>query len=129
MIAPVVISGAISRIPFEAYVEQVPVPDLCPGDIIVMDNLSSQKGPRVLEMVEHEGANMRFLPAPDQIRGRLYSADFNPIGMAFSKLKSRQRKAAERTVEALWNAIGRIVDMFTHRKCANDFSAAGYDPD
>lgn len=120
MIAPFVISGPINRIAFEAYVEQVLVPELRPGDIVVMDNLSSHKGPRVREMIEDVGAGLLFLPP--------YSPDFNPIEMAFSKMKARLRKAAERTVDGLWSAIGRIVGLFTPRECANYFSAAGYDP-
>ena len=121
MLAPFVISGPINRVAFEAYVEQVLVPELRSGDIVVMDNLSSHKGPRVRQMIETAGANLLFLPP--------YSPEFNPIEMAFSKMKSHLRKAAERTVDGLWNAIGRIVDMFTPRECANYFIAAGYDPD
>ena len=121
MTAPFVISGPINRVAFEAYVEKVLVPELRPGDIVVMDNLSSHKGPRVRQMIETVGANLLFLPP--------YSPDFNPIEMAFSKMKSHLRKAAERTVDGLWNAIGRIVDMFTPRECANYFIAAGYDPE
>lgn len=121
MIAPFVISGPINRVAFEAYVEQVLVPELRPGDIVIMDNLSSHKGPRVQELIEDAGAHLLFLPP--------YSPDFNPIENAFARMKALLRKAAERTVEGLWNTIGRIVDMFTPRECANYFSAAGYDPD
>ena len=121
MIAPFVISGPINRVAFEAYVEQVLVPDLRPGDIVILDNLSSHKGPRVCEMVEGVGADLLFLPP--------YSPDFNPIENAFARMKALLRKAAERTVEGLWSAIGRIIDMFTPRECTNYFIAAGYDPD
>ncbi len=121
MIAPFVISGPINRLAFEAYVEQVLVPELRAGDIVVMDNLSSHKGPRVREMIEAAGAKLLFLPP--------YSPDFNPIEMAFSKMKALLRKAAERTIEGLWSAIGGIVDLFTPSECANYFVAAGYDPE
>ena len=97
MIAPFVLSGPINRDAFEAYVDSVLVPELRPGDIVVMDNLSSHKGPKVREMIEDAGAELRFLPP--------YSPDFNPIENAFSKLKAMLRKAAERTVDGLWTAI------------------------
>lgn len=121
MIAPFVISGPINRDAFEAYVEKVLVPELRPGDIVVMDNLSSHKGPKVRAMIEAVGAELRFLPP--------YSPDFNPIEMAFSKLKALLRKAAERTVDGLWAAIGRTITTFAPSECANYFSACGYDPD
>ena len=121
MLAPFVISGPINRVAFEAYVEHVLVPELRPGDVVVMDNLSSHKGPRVQELIEAAGATLMFLPP--------YSPDFNPIENAFATMKALLRKAAERTVEGLWSAIGRIVDMFTPTECGNYFSAAGYDPD
>ena len=121
MIAPFVLSGPINRAAFEAYVAQVLVPELRPGDIIVMDNLSSHKGPKVRAMIETAGASLLFLPP--------YSPDFNPIENAFAKLKALLRKAAERTVAGLWDAVGRILDLFSPSECANYFAAAGYDPD
>jgi transposase len=121
MIAPFVLSGAINRDAFEAYVEKVLVPELRPGDIVIIDNLSSHKGPRTRTLIETAGASLLFLPP--------YSPDFNPIENAFAKLKALLRKVAQRTVEGLWAAIGRIVDAFTAAECANYFSACGYDPD
>lgn len=121
MIAPFVLPGAINRDAFETYVEKLLVPALRPGDIIVMDNLSSHKGPRARALIEAAGARLLFLPP--------YSPDFNPIENAFAKIKALLRKAAERTVEGLWAAIGRIADMFSPTECANYFSACGYDPD
>ena len=121
MIAPFVLSGPINRDAFEAYVERVLVPELRPGDVVVMDNLSSHKGPRVRTLIEASGARLLFLPP--------YSPDFNPIENAFAKLKALLRKAAERTVAGLWDAVGRILDTFTPAECANYFAAAGYDPD
>lgn len=86
-----------------------------------MDNLSSHKGPRVRALIEAAGATLRYLPP--------YSPDFNPIEKAFAKLKALLRKEAARTVEALWSAIGRIIDLFTPAECVNMFASAGYDPD
>lgn len=120
MVAPMVLDGPINRIAFEAYVDRVLVPELSPGDIVVMDNLGSHKGPRVRSLIEAVGADLLFLPH--------YSPDFNPIENAFSKLKAHLRKAAERTLEGLWGAIGRISDLFTPQECQNFFEAAGYDP-
>jgi len=119
--APFVLDGPINRVAFQTYVEQVLVPELMPGDIVVMDNLGSHKGAVVRAAIEAAGARLLFLPP--------YSPDFNPIEMAFSKLKALLRKAAERTVEGLWSAIGRLVDAVTPDECANFFTAAGYDPD
>ncbi|RAI45325.1 IS630 family transposase [Rhodoplanes roseus] len=119
MIAPFVLDGAINREAFETYVEHVLVPALAPGDIVIMDNLSSHKGPAVRAMIEAAGASLLYLPP--------YSPDFNPIENAFSKLKAHLRKAAERTVEGLWAAIGGLVRTFTPTECANYFAAAGYD--
>ncbi len=119
LVAPFVLDGPINRDAFEVYVDKVLVPDLRPGDTVIMDNLSSHKGPRVREMIEAAGASLLYLPP--------YSPDFNPIEKAFSKLKALLRKAAERTVEGLWTAIGRLLDAFTPTECANYFAACGYD--
>lgn len=118
-ISPWVLDGAINRNAFEVYVEKVLVPALRPGDVVIMDNLSSHKGPRVREMIEAAGAGLLYLPP--------YSPDFNPIENAFAKLKALLRKAAERTVDGLWDAIGRLIDLFTPQECRNYFQAAGYD--
>jgi transposase len=120
MIAPFVLGGPINRDAFETYIGQVLVPDLRPGDIVVMDNLSSHKGPRARAMIEAAGASLVFLPP--------YSPDFNPIENAFAKLKALLRKAAERTVDGLWRMIGRLSDTFTPTECQNYFAACGYDP-
>ena len=121
IVAPFVLDGPINRDAFEAYVAQVLVPELREGDTVIMDNLSSHKGPRVRELIEAAGASLLYLPP--------YSPDFNPIENASSKLKALLRKAAERTVEGLWATIGRLIDVFTPTECANYFAAAGYDPD
>ena len=117
--APFVLDGPINRNAFEIYVAKVLVPELKPGDIVVMDNLSSHKGPAIRAMIAAAGASLLYLPP--------YSPDFNPIEKAFSKLKAHLRKAAERTVSGLWDAISRLIDLFTPQECANFFAAAGYD--
>jgi transposase len=121
MMATMVLDGPINRIAFEAYVEQVLVPELAPGDIVVMDNLSSHKSPAVRQAIEAAGASLLYLPP--------YSPDFNPIENAFAKLKALLRAAAERTVDGLWSTIGDLIDRFTPDECANYFAAAGYEPE
>ena len=91
-----------------------------PGDVVIMDNLSSHKRASVRERIEAAGATLRFLPP--------YSPDFNPIEKAFSRLKAMLRKAGERTVKGLWDLIGKLVDIFQPVECANYFSSCGYDP-
>ncbi len=113
------LDGPINRDAFETYVQKVLIPELRPGDIVVIDNLSSHKGPRVREMIEAAGADLRYLPP--------YSPDFNPIENAFAKLKALLREASERTIDGLWDTIGRIIDLFPPAECANYFGAAGYD--
>ena len=97
------------------------VPELRPGDLVVLDNLSSHKGPRVRALIEAAGADLRYLPP--------YSPDFNPIENAFAKLKALLRTEAARTIDALWAAIGRLIDLITPAECINMFAAAGYDPE
>lgn len=118
--APMVLDGPINGVWFQAYIEQVLVPTLSPGDIVVMDNLGSHKGVGVRSAIEAAGATLLYLPP--------YSPDFNPIEKAFSKLKALLRKAAERNVEALWKRIGDLLNAFTPTECANFFAAAGYEP-
>lgn len=121
MVAPMVLDGPINGEWFEAYVAQVLAPDLRRGDIVIMDNLSSHKRTSVRDMIETAGATLLFLPP--------YSPDFNPIEKAFARLKAMLRKAAERTVQGLWELIGKLLDFFQPTECANYFSSCGYDPD
>jgi transposase len=121
MSAPMVLDGPMNGVAFRAYVSQVPVPTLSPGDIVVMDNLPAHKAEGVRVAIEAAGASLRFLPP--------YSPDFNPIEMAFSKLKALMRAKAERTVEALWQAVGKLIPLFHPAECVNYFKAAGYDAD
>lgn len=119
MVAPMVIDRPINRISFQAYVDQVLVPELRPGDVVVMDNLGSHKGPAVVAAIEAAGASLLYLPP--------YSPDFNPIENAFSKLKAMLRKAARRSIVGLWATIGDLLDAFSPQECANFFANAGYD--
>jgi transposase len=121
MVAPFVIEGPINRQVFDLYVEKVLVPELHAGDIVIADNLSSHKGLAAAEMIRAAGAQLVFLPP--------YSPDFNPIEKAFSKLKAGLRKAAERTVDGLWDTIGALTDTYAPAECANYFASCGYDPD
>lgn len=120
IVAPMTIDGAMTGAAFLAYVEQILVPVLEPGDIVILDNLPAHKPAAVREAIEAAGATMLFLPP--------YSPDFNPIENAFSKLKALLCMAAERTVEGLWNTIGALLRAFTPQECANFFAAAGYEP-
>ncbi len=119
MTAPMVLDGAMHGVAFLAYVEQVLVPTLSAGDIVIMDNLSAHKSAAVRHAIEATGAELRFLPP--------YSPDFNPIEMAFSKLKAFLKKTAARTVDDLWDAIANGINTFTLTECQNYFTAAEYD--
>ena len=116
--APIVFDGPINARKFLVYVEQCLLPTLSPGDIVVMDNLSSHKGDAVRKAIRDAGVRLFFLPP--------YSPDLNPIEQVFAKLKALLRKAAERTVEATWRRIGTLLDEFSPQECANYFTNSGY---
>jgi len=116
--APCVIDGPINGDLFQAYIEQVLLPTLKPGDIVIIDNLGSHKGKAVRRAIRSVGAKLFFLPP--------YSPDLNPIEQVFAKLKTLLRKAAERTVEATWRRIGALLSAFSPAECANYFANAGY---
>ena len=116
--APGVFDGPIDGACFVAYVEQVLVPTLRRGDIVIMDNLRAHKVAGVEAAIKATGATLRFIPP--------YSPDLNPIELAFSKLKALLRAKAIRTVDALWNALGGLLDCFTPEECANYFRHDGY---
>ncbi len=116
--APMVLDGAMNGAAFKAYVEQVLAPTLGPGDIVVMDNLSSHKVAGVREAIKMTGAFLLYLPP--------YSPDLNPIELAFAKLKALLRKAAARSVDELWRVIANLLDEFTPHECTNFFRHAGY---
>ena len=121
MVAPMVLDGAMDGDAFRAYVEQVLVPELTKDDVVIMDNLPAHKVTGVRRAIEGAGARLIYLPP--------YSPDFNPIEMAFSKLKALLRKAAARTIDDLWDVIAESIDNFTAQECRNYFAAAGYDHD
>jgi transposase len=116
--APLVVDGPMNGKTFLAYVQQHLAPALAPGDVVVMDNLGSHKSDKVRQLIEAAGAQLRYLPP--------YSPDFNPIEQAFAKLKWLLRSAAERTVEALEQAIADALDRFSPRECRNYFQNSGY---
>ena len=113
-----VVDGAVNGDVFEAFVEQVLVPDLRPGDVVIMDNLSSHKRQRVRELMQDAGARLVFLPA--------YSPDLNPIELIFAKVKQLLRSRACRTQDALWTAMQSILDRVTPSDAANCFRHCGY---
>lgn len=116
--APMVLDGPMDSECFKAYVNQVLVPTLEPGDLVVMDNLSSHKSEAIRSAIQAAGAELYYLPP--------YSPDFNPIEQAFSKLKAHLRKHKERSVEGLWHRIGGLLDSFAPAECQNFFRHAGY---
>ena len=116
--APCVIDGPINGRIFLAYVEQLLVPTLRPGDIVIMDNLGSHKRQAIRRAIQDAGAKLLFLPA--------YSPDLNPIEQVFAKLKTLLRKLDPRSVDATWRAIGQLLDAFTAAECANYFANGGY---
>jgi transposase len=116
--APFVIDCAMTRAIFLEYLRQCLVPTLAPGDIVVMDNLPAHKGAAVRQIIEAAGAKLRYLPP--------YSPDLNPIEQGFSKLKAHLRKAQERSIDALWQRIGKLLELFQPTECANFFANSGY---
>ncbi|MBG6163772.1 transposase [Labrenzia sp. EL_195] len=119
--APMTLGAAMNGAAFLAYVEQVLAPTLESGDIVVMDNLPAHKPVAVRQAIEATGARLHFLPP--------YSPDFNPIEMAFSKIKALLKKAAARTVEDFWAATATAIDAVTPAGARNYFTAAGYEPE
>lgn len=116
--APWVIDRPMNRQIFEAYVETQLAPTLKPGDMVILDNLSSHKSEKAAAILKERGAWFLFLPP--------YSPDLNPIEQVFAKLKSQLRKADERSVEAVWRRIGDLLDLFSTTECANYIRHAGY---
>jgi transposase len=116
--APCVIDGPINGQLFTAWVEQFLLPTLSAGDIVIMDNLGSHKGQAVRRAIRSRGAKLLFLPP--------YSPDLNPIEQMFAKLKTLLRKAGERTIDATWKRIGRLLDRFSPAECANYLRNSGY---
>jgi len=117
--APMILDGPMDGDAFRAYVAQVLVPQLKTGDIVIMDNLPAHRVSGIREAIAAGGARLIYLPP--------YSPDFNPIEMAFAKIKAFLRAAAARTIPDLWNALTSALDAFTPNECRNYFAAAGYD--
>jgi transposase len=118
MTAPMVLDGAMNGAAFLAYVEQVLVPTLAPGDIVILDNLGSHKGSRARRAIRQAGAHLLFLPP--------YSPDLNPIEQLFAKLKHLMRAAEQRTVDTTWRKAGAILDLVSPAECANYLVNSGY---
>ena len=118
--APMLLDGPMNGAAFLAYVEQVLVPTLVPGDLVFMDNLPAHKVTGVKEAIEAAGAMRVFLPP--------YSPDFNPIEQAFAKLKAILRKVGARTIDDLWAAIADAIELLPPAECANFFANSGYEP-
>jgi transposase len=116
--APCVFDGPINGQSFRAYVEQLLLPTLKPGDIVIMDNLGSHKSAALRQMIRAAGARLWFLPP--------YSPDLNPIEQAFSKIKHWMRMAQKRSIPDVWRHIGNLVDTITKDECANYLANAGY---
>jgi len=115
------LDGAMTGIVFQAYAEQSLAPILEPGDVVIMDNLPAHKRAGIRVAIEKVGAKLLFLPP--------YSPDFNPIEMAFSKIKAILRKVAARKVEHLWDAVRDAIDSLKPDEIRNYFKAAGYEPE
>jgi transposase len=116
--APFVVNQPMNRCLFETYVGTQLAPTLQRGDLVIRDNLAAHKSQKIEALIRAKGAWVLFLPP--------YSPDFNPIEMAFAKLKAHLRARAIRTIDALWQAIGDICELFTPNECQNYFNAAGY---
>ena len=118
LVAPCVFEGPINGVCFRAYVEQLLVPTLRPGDIVVMDNLGSHKSAAVRQLIHAAGARLWFLPP--------YSPDLNPIEQAFAKIKHWMRDAQKRTLEDTWRHVGTLVHTISANECRNYLVNAGY---
>ena len=118
LMATAVFDGPIDNVTFRAYVEQILVPTLRPGDVVVLDNLAAHKQPEVRAAIEQAGAFLRFLPP--------YSPDFNPIELAFAKLKAFFRAVRPRTFEHVCELMAAALGLFMPDECANYVRHCGY---
>lgn len=114
------VEGATTALVFEAYVKQVLAPSLCPGQVVVLDNLGAHRPQRIRELIEQQGCELVYLPA--------YSPDYNPLEEAFAKIKNLLRKASARTKEALVEAIGAALSEISAQDARGFFEHAGYRP-
>jgi transposase len=113
-----VLDGAVNKLAFEAFVREVLVPTLRPGDLVILDNLSSHKGPRIGELVRAAQAELVYLPP--------YSPDLSPIEPAFSKIKQALRSLGLRIMTELWSTIQPVLDRITPSDAAGYFRHCGY---
>ncbi len=118
LIDPFVLDGPMNRIVFNEYVRQVLVPELKPGDIVILDNMPGHKGDEATALVEAAGARLLFPPSN--------TPDLNPVELLFSKLKTLLSKATSRPREALWTTIGTLVSEFSADECASHTLHVGY---
>jgi transposase len=118
VIAPLVLDGPMTGAAFRAYIEQMLAPTLAPGDVVVLDNLAAHKVGGIQEAITKAGASILYLPP--------YSPDLNPIEQVFAKLKALLRKAAARSQDSLWRAIGQLIPAFSPAECANYLTHCGY---
>jgi transposase len=118
--APGVIDGAMDGDSFLAYVEQILVPTLASGDVVIADNLAAHHVDGVLQLIEAVGATLRYLPP--------YSPDLNPIELCFAKLKTLVRAARCRSIETLWPLLGECVPRFAPTECRNYFRHCKHTP-
>lgn len=116
--APCVFDGPINGECFRAYVNQLLIPTLRKGDIVILDNLGSHKSKDVRNKIKASGAHLFFLPP--------YSPDLNPIEQTFAKIKHWMRRAQKRTTEEVWRYVGHVIEQITPNECANYFKNAGY---
>ena len=121
IVAPWIIDCPMNRVIFETWVETQLAPTLNPGDVVILDNLSSHKSEKAAAILKDRGAWFLFTPP--------YSPDLNPIEMAFSKLKAHLRRIGARTIDELWKAVGNICDLYTPQECWNYLKDAGYASD
>ena len=116
--APCVFDGPINGQSFRAYVDQLLLPTLKPGDIVIMDNLGNHKSKLVRDAIKSAGARLWFLPP--------YSPDLNPIEQTFAKVKHWMRMAQKPTIEEAWKHVGHIVGTVSPQECANYLKNSGY---
>ena len=116
--APWLLPGAMTGDAFQVYVDQVLAPTLRPGDVVLIDNLSSHKDAAVAARIEARGARLIFLPP--------YSPDFNPIEQCWAKIKTALRKAKARTGEALSDAFAIALNSISARDARAWFAHCGY---
>lgn len=118
LVAPAVLTGPMDGVSFRAYVEQVLVPTLRPGDRVVLDNLSVHKDAASAAAITAAGATLHFLPP--------YSPDLNPIELAFAKLKAYLRATRPRTFDEICTRVAEALRLYSPPECAAYLRHCGY---